>query len=327
MVRALSMSSQASQSREGAPLILFFNSFFDEPIDAAALDGWSCRFTTDRSKLNAAAAVVFHVPSLGRVRKVRKYPGQLWVAWSMESHISYPALADPSFMRNFEIRMTYEQSADIWCPYIPEAEVFERALTRPVSPKTASAPAVMLQSTPYDRSGRNKFALELMAHLKVDSYGRFLNNRQLEIPDRGRETKLALIRSYKFCLGFENSIAEDYVTEKLFDPLISGSVPVYRGAPNAEIFSPGDNSFIDATTFSGPRALAEFLIHLDKDDAAYRKYLAWRQVGLSARFKALLAKTSREPFCRLCEMVIGARATRRMPSWLRRALACRITLG
>jgi hypothetical protein len=317
----------ATQSCRDKPLVLFFNNFFDRPVDTAAFScGECCQFTTDRSELHAADAVVFHIPSLGRARKVRKYPGQLWVAWCMESRVSYPALADPSFMRNFDIRMTYEKSADIWCPYLPSEQTFERALATPIPAKTASAPAVMLQSTPFDRSGRNEFAIALMAHMNVHSYGRFLNNRRKETLDLGRETKLALIGSYKFCLGFENSIAEDYVTEKLFDPLVSGSVPVYRGAPNADMFAPGDNCFIDASKFSSPRKLAEYLIHLDNDTAAYEKLLVWRRRGLAPRFKALLSKALREPFCRLCDMVIERRPGRRAPSWMRHALARRIAL-
>jgi hypothetical protein len=302
-------------------LALFFNKLFDRPVDAAAFSCRECcHFTTDRSKLHAADAVVFHIPSLGRLRKVRKYPGQLWVAWSMESRVSYPALADPSFMRNFDIRMTYEQSADIWCPYLPSEDAFARALTTPVAPKTAGAPAVMLQSTPFDRSGRNEFAIALMAHMNVDSYGKFLNNRQLETPDRGRETKLALIGSYKFSIGLENSIAEDYVTEKFFDPLISGTVST--GAANE--VAPGDN--VSSMPGSLRRALAEYLIHLDNDAADYERYLAWRRTGLSPRFKALLSKSSREPFCRLCDMLIERRTGRRPPSWLRRIRARRIAL-
>jgi Glycosyltransferase family 10 (fucosyltransferase) C-term len=185
----------------------------------------------------------------------------------------------------------------------------------------------MLQSAPFDLSGRNNFARELMAHMKIDSYGRFLNNRQLETEDSGHATKIRLIAKYKFCLDFENAIASDYVTEKFFDPFISGTVPVYRGAPNVDLFAPGPNSFVDASKFSGPKELAEFLIHLDDNDDAYRRYFSWREAGLSASLEKLLSKCDGEAFCRLCKIVVESQATYRRPAWMRSISAPRIALG
>jgi hypothetical protein len=77
-----------------------------------------------------------------------------------------------------------------------------------------------------------------MRYLQVHSYGKCLNNRAL-LEDTGRQTKLDKVARYKFTLAFENSLTRDYVTEKSFDPLIAGSVPVYLGAPNIEEFAPG----------------------------------------------------------------------------------------
>jgi alpha-1,3-fucosyltransferase 10 len=182
----------------------------------------------------------------------------------------------------------------------------------------------MFQSVDRDLSGRNEFAAALMSLMRVDSYGRFLNNRQLEIPDRGRETKLDVFGSYKFCIGFENSICTDYVTEKFFDPFLSGSVPVYRGAPNVDDFAPGPHSYINAADFSGPRELAEYLTYLDGNDAAYGEYFAWRQHGLAPRLKELLRLRGSEPFCNLATIVAAKAGAMVRPSWLERMRSPRV---
>jgi hypothetical protein len=43
----------------------------------------------------------------------RKLPRQLWVAWSMESRENYARLRDESFMRNFDLTMTYRLNSDV----------------------------------------------------------------------------------------------------------------------------------------------------------------------------------------------------------------------
>jgi len=59
---------------------------------------------------------------------------------------------------------------------------------------------------------------------RVDNYGRYGN----KIP-QGEQAKYDLLSQYKFNLCFENSLAEGYVTEKLFQALIAGTIPIYWG--------------------------------------------------------------------------------------------------
>lgn len=40
---------------------------------------------------------------------------------------------------------------------------------------------------------------------------------------------------YKFIISYENSVCNDYVTEKIWRTLVVGSVPVYFGAPNIKV--------------------------------------------------------------------------------------------
>jgi hypothetical protein len=157
-------------------------------------------------------------------------------------------------------------------------------------------------SSPMNRSGRTEYARELMRHMPVASYGKMLRTRAL-VADQGRQTKLETIARYRFTLAFENSIARDYVTEKFYDPLLVGSVPVYLGAPNVIDHAPAPGCYIDVRDFANPRELARFLLELSSDEARYAQYLEWRERPLDARFLALAQEQSVCPWCRLCRLL------------------------
>ncbi len=289
------------------PLILFFNSSFGSFPDAAILAGAAktCDFTTERARMAEADAVIFHLPGCRRIWEARKYPRQLWVAWCLESDVTTPVLRDPRFMRHFDLTMTYRRNSDVWCSYLPEAPLDpSHPLLAPAPAKSESSPAVLFQSSPYDRSRRYRYLHELMRRVRVDSYGKRAPNRAIEGPDLGRATKLAVIARYKFCLSFENSISPDYVTEKFYDPLLAGSVPVYRGAPNVAEFAPGPKSFINVDDFRGPAELADYLNYLAGNEAAYGEYFRWKQDGFSASFRALAASAQPRGFSRLGDLLL-----------------------
>ena len=69
-----------------------------------------------------------------------------------------------------------------------------------------------------------------------------------------------LNRKYKFYLSFENSICEDYVTEKVWKILQLHVVPiVLGGADYKDILPP--HSYIDVRDFAIDVPLQQFIIH------------------------------------------------------------------
>lgn len=103
------------------------------------------------------------------------------------------------------------------------ADLFKPAL--PVSKKTPAV--VFLNSNCGALNGRNEIVKRVMdlGQIEVHSYGRCLNNRQMAPSD----DKVALFSRYKFCIAMENSNSKDYVTEKLWQALRSGCLPIYYG--------------------------------------------------------------------------------------------------
>ena len=250
---------------------------------------------SNRTESARADIIIFHIPLLARMPPKR--PGQIWVGVSMESDVNYPVLRDSDFMAQFDYSMTYRRDSDF--PMLYPWEGIAEALRRPTADKDGDATAVYFASSGYNESRRTEYVTELMHHIDVASFGRVLNNRHLD-QDEGWQTKLSVIARYPFTLAFENSVTGDYVTEKFYQPLVAGSVPVYLGAPNVADFAPGERCYIDVTDFDGPQDLAGYLSRLLSQREEFLSYLAWKAQPFRREFLDLLALQTPHPVDRLC---------------------------
>ena len=114
---------------------------------------------------------------------------------------------------------------------------------------------------------RDSFFHELNKYRKVDSGGRHLNNIGGPVRD-----KLAFIKDYKFTIAFENSSVPGYTTEKLLEPVIARSLPIYYGNPLEHLdFEPG--SFLRLENRNDIGRVIEEIITLDRDDEKYFEML------------------------------------------------------
>lgn len=80
---------------------------------------------------------------------------------------------------------------------------------------------------------------------------------------------------YKFLFAFENSLCQDYITEKFFDSIRVGVVPVTYGLGDYTQIAP-PHSYINALDFPNIQTLSNYLKYLDKNDEAYLKYFHWK---------------------------------------------------
>jgi hypothetical protein len=296
-------------------LIVFYNTLWDAPMAMPSPDSLpgDCVMSTDRALLPSADAVVFHLPSLPvelfTGDELPRPPGQRWVAWSMECTNHYPQMADAAFMAAFDLRMTYQLDSDVPITYLPwnfSAMIRRPADGIPIAFKQRSKViANAFISSPYDRNGRSALLKELMSLMPLDSYGSHCRTIAKSPVDDGEDFKLSTISRYKFTLAFENACAHDYVTEKFFQPLLAGSVPVVLGAPNIEEMAPGDQCYINVQDFASVAALASHLQMLANDEALYQHYQAWRHRPLRPGFLALEALQGRWAMVRLCEALLS----------------------
>lgn len=82
--------------------------------------------------------------------------------------------------------------------------------------------------------------------------------------------KLATLSQYKYCICYENGIANGYITEKIFDCFFAGCVPIYLGAPNVTDSIPA-NTFIDGRMFSNYEEMDHYVQAIEEGE--YNTYL------------------------------------------------------
>jgi len=151
-----------------------------------------------------------------------------------------------------------------------------------------------------------KYLEELASHMEIHSYGNCMHNRDEPPAPEGVSralNKQAVLRNYKFYLAFENNIIRDYVSEKVFDGFLAGSLPVYYGTKSITKYLPSEHSVIQANDFDSPKALAEYLKTVATNQTLYDSYFEWKKEKPTAQFKKVLASTAYKytSMCNVCE--------------------------
>jgi alpha(1,3/1,4) fucosyltransferase len=117
---------------------------------------------------------------------------------------------------------------------------------------------------------RQQFCKALSNYKHVDCPGKVLNNMP-SIPTSW-DKKLEFLSHYKFTIAFENQSAPGYTTEKIYHPLLVGSIPIYWGNPNAsDYFNP--DCFINCHDYESFDEVIDRVIEIDSNKELYNRYL------------------------------------------------------
>ncbi len=123
---------------------------------------------------------------------------------------------------------------------------------------------------------RPEFCRKLAQYRYVECPGRVLHNIDSEkLSTRSsmdwHETKWGFLADYKFTIAFENASVIGYFTEKLVDPFLAGSIPIYWGDPQiTEYFN--EKAFINANGKTIEQVIEE-VKRIDNDDDLYMEML------------------------------------------------------
>lgn len=118
---------------------------------------------------------------------------------------------------------------------------------------------------------RNHFVQELSKYKKVDCGGRWMNNIGYPV-----DNKRKFQSEYKFSVSFENNAYRPqhpgYTTEKIMEPMVVNSMPLYWGNP---VISKEFNtkSFVNFYDFNNFNSMIEYIVELDKNNDMYLEKL------------------------------------------------------
>lgn len=148
---------------------------------------------------------------------------------------------------------------------------------------------------------RTEFFHELSKYKPVTSGGPHLNNIGRIIP---KNETLLFLSSCKFTIAFENNLQyEGYMTEKLFQAYLAGSIPLYSGHSKAQE-EVNKEAFISRQNFNTNQEMIEYIKQLDQDDKKYCEM--WNQpittdnnfsyVKLATTLKEFIQKQFVDPY-------------------------------
>eukprot|EP01116_Phalansterium_solitarium_P016007 TRINITY_DN3615_c0_g1_i1.p1 TRINITY_DN3615_c0_g1~~TRINITY_DN3615_c0_g1_i1.p1 ORF type:complete len:606 (+),score=163.98 TRINITY_DN3615_c0_g1_i1:99-1916(+) len=291
-----------------------------------------CRYTGDKTRLGLVDAVIFEAQPItsyyddykrGPPQFPQKYPHQYWINHGYETQYYFHLYGDPGYLSYIDINFTYYLNSQVpltfTCLWGGVGSNVSHFL-EPHPPKTKERGIVFMTTNCWSGGAiyRTAYMHELMKHVKIDSYGQCLHNKDMPedmrfpiYSDHGASmrNKITVFSKYKFVIAFENNNVTDYVTEKMPNVFQAGSVPIYMGSANVDPYwIPGENSIVEARKFKGPKDLAKHLQFLLDNDDEYEKKFEWKKKGLSDHFKQRFSDCAfYGAECRLCQYLHAKR--------------------
>ena len=124
---------------------------------------------------------------------------------------------------------------------------------------------------------REKYVKAMQNHMDVHVHGKCSHGYTKRRCGRDKELECykMMDKNYKFYLSFENSVCDDYLTEKYFNIFRYNVIPVsYSGGKFSEMSPP--HSSINVLDFTSAKALVNYLKKVDKNDNLFAEYFWWK---------------------------------------------------
>lgn len=240
-----------------------------------------------------------HVPLVGRKVVFDEYGRSTTFMHTMEGPHHYPRSTTKG---KYDALSSVSMDSDVPLPYFSWAEY--NIQSTPLDYYSAIKGAVFIAKNCKSLNGRENIIREMQKEMRIDSLSSCLNNAKWP-DDIPRSNKNRVLKRYLFYFAFENECSVDYMTEKLWGALESGSLPIYYGAPNVLDYVPPSsiidiNKYRDETGVIDFKSLANYLKYLSNNKDEYMKYHKWRYKPLPQFFHNNYDFTHDHGICRSC---------------------------
>ena len=313
--QSIDRSSAATQSIDAS----------SRPIVRLAVEGWLTEWPYEAGVRSCARSFcdVMHGRNLSNTHAQvysvlngdkEAYPGfgRMTVGVSMESPANFASLDIASFRNYFHVGVSHRRGhMDLHTTYNNYFPAQFRSRGAPFGKKRDS---LLFAYTACHWQGRNKLFDELLPLIQIDAVGRCKHNTNIidilpqcaSLPRSGRtvwQESECLLHHYKFYLAIENTREPDYITEKLWQGLRAGAVPIYLGAHNVRDFLP-DRAAVYIDDFP---TLAELVVYIKSavaDESIYQRHHAWKDAPFPGRFiNSAFERAQDALLCRVCDHI------------------------
>ncbi|XP_055007146.1 4-galactosyl-N-acetylglucosaminide 3-alpha-L-fucosyltransferase 9-like [Boleophthalmus pectinirostris] len=248
-----------------------------------------CHLTDNRNMYLAADGVFFHHLDVRDLPIIPRPSFQKWVWFNMESPAN--TAVNPKLNHIFNLTCNYRTDSTIQVPYgyvVPRSS-YDPIFKLPTKDKLVC----WIVSNWKSHFQRIQYYNKLKNYIDINTYGQAFGSLLSD------QAYTDIISGCKFYLAFENSVAKDYMTEKVFSPLLFGSVPIVLGPPreNYQEQIP-EKAFIHVNDFASPKELAQRLHYLDNHPEEYMDYFKWTR-----EYKVILSYFGKEHACRSCNHI------------------------
>jgi hypothetical protein len=158
--------------------------------------------------------------------------------------------------------------------YIYGNNFIDKLITRPLITKVPKHFCCFIVSNGQSDT-RNKMFEVINSYKKVHSYGKFANNMGMNLNfDYWTEGFRRFISNYKFIICFENSKFGTYSTEKIVNPYLAGTIPIYWSSHEIKnIINENSMLFLEDEEDISFQNILEKVKELDCSDDKYLEYI------------------------------------------------------
>ncbi|AIL32582.1 glycosyltransferase family 10 domain-containing protein [Basilea psittacipulmonis] len=189
------------------------------------------------------------ISCFGELSAIPKIPERYKVFFTGENiyHPDRISYSDPELYRMVDLYLGFEYRTEpkylrfpLWVWYLcgltkkphfshESIAEFIRKMNQPEFRLQSSRNRFCSHISSHDTNGIRKRMIDLILPIaSVDCAGKFMNNTD-ELKAKFNDDKIDYLKQYRFNLCPENSESVGYITEKIFESIMAGCIPIYWG--------------------------------------------------------------------------------------------------